>query len=659
MNNKFKIGLVGISLIGNVFLSAYISMVVYAYIISDSISKIHVDFNLMKIMASIIKYPMHLYFFAGLYIFLTAGSIFIIYNFSNFEKTKLKKITKDIEVPIAYGEKQHGSARFLKENEYDTVFDNYKINPNRNIFKKLIETGYDDLKGGDEDWNNIKILNNKDIEEGKKLFKEKGGGIVAGMSGKNTEKIYYLSDDTHSLCIGATGSGKSRHLVIQTICTLGLSGESLLVTDPKRELFDYTNVFMKKLGYNVVFMDFKNPEKSMSYNFLQPIIDAANNNDRAKMEASAWDLVQILVGEPTGNQEKIWVNGELSVIAAAVISVVWDNRKRPKFQTMSNVYYFMGEMCKDVGGIMPIELYIQRQEPTHPARPLLYISNLAPSRVRGSFYTSAMTTLKLFSGVDMYNISYKSDFSLASLGEKKTIFYIILPDERTTYYPIASLIVTQLYLDLVVVADKHGGRLPIRVNNVLDEFGNFATIDNFDTKLTVSRSRGIRYYLFLQSFKQLEVKYTKELAGIIAGNCHNWIYLWSADDDTNKKISETLGNYTTSSYSFTSSKNIKDTSQSVNFLQRPLLTHDEVGRIKRPYQLFLTNNPPAMMTSAGLEKWFFNSMLGLGDVKHNEQVRIIRDSKRVINTNNKKIQIDWDNFTYWQDLAKAITESRK
>ena len=95
----------------------------------------------------------------------------------------------------------------------------------------------------------------------------KKGGVVVGMRKEgDKEKIYFVGDDCHLLCVGATRSGKSRCLVLESICLLGLAGESIFCSDPKAELFHYTADFLKKLGYEVLVLDFKNPEKSMRYN---------------------------------------------------------------------------------------------------------------------------------------------------------------------------------------------------------------------------------------------------------------------------------------------------------------------------------------------------------------------------------------------------------
>ena len=212
---------------------------------------------------------------------------------------------------------------------------------------------------------------------------------------------------------------------------MGLAGESIFCSDPKAELFHYTADFLKKLGYEVLVLDFKNPEKSMRYNLLQPIIDAISEGDTDRAEMLAWDLTNNLVGKPEG--EKIWTNGECSIIAAAILCVVCDNQKRPEFQNMTNVYWFISEMCRTIGNKMPLLEYVKKLSPSHPARALLSISDVAPSRTRGSFYTSALTTLRLFTSKSIYAITHTSDFSfvimgVAGIGKSTVVKHIMLSE---------------------------------------------------------------------------------------------------------------------------------------------------------------------------------------------------------------------------------------
>lgn len=487
------------------------------------------------------------------------------------------------------------------------------------------------------------------------------GGIVIGMKREgDCERIYYVGEDSHLLCIGATRSGKSRCLVIQSICTLGLAGESICVSDPKAELFQYTSAFLKKLGYDVLCLDFKTPAKSMRYNLLQPIIDAINDEDTDRAEMLAWDLTNNLVGKPQG--EKIWTNGECSIIAAAILCVVCDNRIRPELQNMTNVYWFISEMCKTIGGKMPILEYVKKLPNAHPARALLSISDVAPSRTRGSFYTSALTTLRLFTSKSIYAITHKSDFSLADMGRKKQALFIILPDQKTTFYPIASLIVSQQYELLAEMADRRGGRLERRVNFVLEEFGNFVAISDMTNKLTVAAGRGMRYSLYIQGFSQLVEKYDENIADTIKANCQTWVYLQADDPETLREISDKLGNYTTSSYQLSANHakyNTPSSSHSVSLTERKLLNTDEVRRVRRPYQIVTSRNHPAMMYAPDLSKWYFNRMLGLGDEEHNRRVREKRENNRPIITDTRQEISLWNIWVYYQkDIMRRLAQQK-
>ena len=489
----------------------------------------------------------------------------------------------------------------------------------------------------------------------------KRGGVVVGMRKEGgKERIYFVGEDCHLLCVGATRSGKSRCLVLQSICLLGLAGESIFCSDPKVELYQYTAEFLKKLGYQVLVLDFKNPEKSMRYNLLQPVIDAVNAGDTDRAEMLAWDLTNNLVGKPEG--EKIWTNGECSIIAAAILCVVCDNKNRPEFQNMTNVYWFISEMCRTIGNKIPLLEYVKKLAPSHPARALLSISDVAPSRTRGSFYTSALTTLRLFTSKSIYAITHQSDFTLSEMGSKKQALFVILPDERTTFYPVASLIVSQQYEMLAETADRRGGRLERRVNFLLDEYGNFTPISDMTNKLTVAAGRGMRYALFVQGFDQLEEKYSKVIANTIKGNCQTWAYLQSDDPETLREISEKLGSYTTSSYQLSASHGkytTPSTSHSVSLTERKLLTTDEVRRVKRPYQIITSRNHPALMYAPDLSQWHFNKMLGLGDMEHNRRLREEREKKRPVITDTRQEIALWNIWIYYQkDIMRRLAQQK-
>ena len=609
-----------IMLIVTIPICAFISTIVHFNLIGQftSIS----DINSKTVIQSILESKKHLQLY-GLLQFLFMLFIFLIafIETNNIYESKVGNVTDKIKTPFIVGQGQHGTARWLKNNEYEKVFD-------KNILYEK------------------ETINNNQLQN----IKFNNGGLVVGYNKKkDKEEIYYIGDNTHSLTVGATRSGKTRTIVLQTIGNLGLAGESMIISDPKGEIYDYTSKFLEDIGYETIAIDFKNPQKSNRYNFLQPVIDAVNEEDYRKAEEYAWDITTSLVGNEESKMERIWKDGEMSIIAGTIMAVVYENKEHPEFQNLTNVYSFIAEMCRTEDGQMPINEYINDLDENNPATRIFNIARIAPEKTRGSFFTSALATLKLFTSESIYEMTSDSDFSLKDTSERKRVIYIILPDERVTYYSLASLFVNQQYTNLVEVADSRGGELKNRTNFVLDEFGNFTTIPAFSNMLTVGGGRKIRFNIFLQSFAQLEQKYTKEGAENILDNCQTWIYLKTANIETATKIMKKLGNYTTSSYSKSSSYNknqIGSNSESMNLISRPLLTEDEILRIERPYVLIINaGNYPAITKIPDLSKWRFNKFYGLGDKEHNRKVREERENSRKIREQKKvKLWGVWNEY---------------
>lgn len=532
-----------------------------------------------------------------------AGILCLDSNRQNY-KSKLIQITPDIYIPAPAGQNQCGSAKFLDKSAYDKAFC-YVTIP-KDIIKK----------------NTLKI----DIPS--------GGFVIGKEDTKEGEKIYYIDTDTHVLAVGATRSGKTRCAVLQSIGLLALAGESIIATDVKGELVDYTRPFLEKLGYEVRTINYDEPVYSDLWNYLQVIIDYVDADDLPAAIDATWDLTSQLVGEAKG--EKIWNDGEASMIAAAIMAVVYDNRfgENRKYRNLANVYYFLVNMCKTVGNILPLSVYVAKLPENHPAKGLLGVSDIAPSRTRGSFYTAAVMTLKLFTNPYIANMSSASSFDPAELGRRKMAVFIVLPDDRQTYHSLATLFVAQMYTILSKEAKKNGGRLNNRVNVLADEFGNFAKIANFKQMLTVSGGKGIRYYLFVQDFAQIEEIYEKTGLRTIRGNCETWVYLQSDDPETLKEISEKLDKYTTSSYTTNMSSNrnntmVTSTGSSNNLVGRELLTTADLKRIKRPYSLVTSRADPAIMYAPDLSQWQFNKMFGMGSPEHNMKLRQERQAQRV------------------------------
>jgi type IV secretion system protein VirD4 len=292
----------------------------------------------------------------------------------------------------------------------------------------------------------------------------------------------------------------------------------MLISDVKGELYLYTAEKLKELGYDVIAIDYINFLKSNKYNYLDIIINAVEDDNIPLAESLVSDMVNILV-EKNDKTEPIWKNGEMSVIKTAIMAVVLENKGKREYQTLANAYYFVAEMFKpDKFGKMPIDEYMDSKEANDPIKKFFAVAGTAPSKTRGSFVAAALSTLQMFINEYVASNTQKSDFNLRNFAEKKTAIFILLPDDRDTYHKLGSLLVQQLYTSLVEASRKDGGELKIRMNFILDEFANFTKIDTFQSMLTVSRGRNIRFVICLQSFAQIEERYGKEGAQNIMDN---------------------------------------------------------------------------------------------------------------------------------------------
>lgn len=532
------------------------------------------------------------------------------------------RITPDIKTPAPAGQGQHGTAKWLTKKELEQTFASCIIDQNT----RQLESGG-------------LVIGKQDLRNGK-------------------EKVYYIRDMIHSITLGATRSGKTRHEVLETIGLCGLAGESIVVTDIKGELYDYTAPYLRELGYEVNVMDYDEQVLSDANNPLQPVIDKIDEGDISAAIDACWDIVSQLVGEAKG--ERIWNDGECSAIAGAIMAVCYDNRKpeNHKYRNMTNVYYFLVEMCTSIGGFLPLNFYRLRLPDTHPCKAVLAVADIAPRETRGSFYTSALLTLRLFSNPNLYSITRSSSFHLDDLGKKKSALFIILPEDRKTYHPLATLFVTQIYSRLSYLAKQRGGELSVPVNFVCDEFGNFAKIPNFIQMLTVAGGKRIRFHLFLQDYAQLDSVYERDAAKTIRGNCEIKVYLRSADPDTREIISKDLGKYTTKGYSLNYSRHRSDqSSSSSNLVGRELLTPDEIGRIKRPYSLVMSSSHPAILYAPDISQWSFNKRFGMGDREHNVQLRQQRHGERKEHE-AKEIEL-WGIWKRYQEEARKEAKKAK
>ena len=540
---------------------------------------------------------------------------------STLKDVRTISVTEDISIPKAVGNGQHGSARFASQAEVEKMFSVFEFS-------------------------------------GTESIPDAGGLVVEMRKVKGKERIRYVGGNQHSLVLGSTGIGKTRRILFQTVWLQLMAGNSVVATDVKGEIFYYTEPYAKKLGYQTLAFDLRTPEKSVRYNFLQPILNALEESDRAKAIDCTWDLVSVPVEEPKG--EPLWYNGETATIAAAILCVAIE--APTQHRNLTNVYYFLSYMCMmdpDTGKT-PLSYYLQTLPDDHPARTVFAIAQVAASRTRSSFYTSALGTLRLFTNPKVAFMTAESDFQLKNIGREKTILYLMIPDEKKTLYPLASLLIQQLYIAQVETANENGLRLPVSTDYDLDEIGNFPTIPVLENIASAGRSRGVRLNLFLQDYQQMETKY-KDSFETIKTCCTVKVLLRTDNPKSVKEISESLGQYTVEVASASTSTNTgrrmeASYSSSSNMTGRPLLTPDEVKRIKSPAALVMKlAEHPVITRLPDLSEYRVNGLWGLGDEEHNQKIVKQREARRMARVTDSDIPL----WGIWNKYKKMLEEDAK
>ena len=447
-------------------------------------------------------------------------------------------------------------------------------------------------------------------------------GTIFGMekSKYGNEKVWYNKADMHVLLIAATRSGKSRKIFMPTIWTLAEAEESMVIGDPKGELYISTKDYLIRKGYNIISLNLREPAKGNQWNMLYPAVKAVEENDIPKAIEFAWNIATSFINkESAQTTEPIWINGAQSVIAALIIATILNADLRCQ-KHMSTVYYLLSELAPELkDGTIPLNDYMDSLPHRHPAKDAFAGARIAAAKTRASFFVSVLSELRLFTDPNIQDMTSKQDHDIERIGIDKTAVFLIIPDESKTRNIFATLYIDQLYQALVGLANKKGGRIPRRVNFLLDEFGNLPSIPEFDTKLTVAGGRGMRFTLSVQDLAQIKKLY-KDNSTTITGNCHIWIYLKTKDPETSKKISEMTGKYTVATDNVSSTVQSKGHSSTVGegLTGRPLLTDDEVRRWDIEESLvFPMSSFPARYPLPDLSFWKANDDYGFvrtGDI---------------------------------------------
>lgn len=385
----------------------------------------------------------------------------------------------------------------------------------------------------------------KEIKEDKGVEKVIPGADTSDVAGVpliiKKDEIWVDNGEYHNLVIGATGSGKTQTVIFPTVEVLAKKRESMIITDPKGEIYEQTSNMLKDKGYNVLVLNFRDPQQGNSWNPLSLPYRIYKEGNQDKAIELLDDLAaNILYEEKSGNADPFWEKTSADYFAGLALGMFEDTTEDKVNLNSISLMTTVGE--EKFGGSTYIKEYFTMKDPASPAYTNASGTIMAPSETKGSIISVFKQKIKLFaSRENLSEMLSHSDFSLEEIGEKPTVLYIVIQDEKKTYHSLVTILLKQCYETLISTAQKHGGKLPVRTNFLLDEFANMPPLKDITTMITAARSRQIRFTMIIQNFAQLDQVYGKENAETIKGNCGNIIYLITTELKALEEISKMCG----------------------------------------------------------------------------------------------------------------------
>ena len=364
-----------------------------------------------------------------------------------------------------------------------------------------------------------------------------GAGVPLINDGKN---IWVDDSDYHSMVIGSTGSGKSENIVKPMVNLLAKKGESIIINDPKAELYKYCGDYLKEQGYNIIVLNFREPDKGNAWSPLAMPYYYFKNGNMDKAIELVEDIANNILVDPKNKDSAFWEKSAADYFAALAIGLFRDAKEEEINFNSINVMSTIGE--ERFGGSNYIKEYFALKGESSPE----YISGSttfnAPSETKGGILSTFRQKIRIFSTREhLAEMLSHSDFDMRTIGDQKTAVFLIIHDEKTTYHSLLTIFIKQCYETLIEVAQSQGGKLKYRTNFILDEFANMPPLQDVDSMVSAARSRDIRFTFIIQNFSQLNDVYGKEIAETLKGNCGNLIYLISTEMAALEEISKMCG----------------------------------------------------------------------------------------------------------------------
>ena len=357
----------------------------------------------------------------------------------------------------------------------------------------------------------------------------------------NDKEMWVDNGESHTLVIGATGSGKTQTVILPMVHSLAMARESMIITDPKGEIYEKTSNMLRARGYQILLLNFRDPQNGNAWNPMSLPYQMYKAGDQDKAIELLDDLaLNILYDDSNKNADPFWEKTSADYFSGVALGLFEDAKPDEININSISLATTVGE--EKFGGSTYIKEYFAGKDPSSPASINASSTIMAPSETKGSILSVFKQKVKLFaSRENLSEMLSHSDINLETIGERPTAVFIVIQDEKKTYHSLVTILLKQIYETLIRVAQKHGGKLPVRTNFLLDEFANMPPLKDVTTMITAARSRLIRFTMIVQNFAQLDDVYGKEEAETIRGNCGNIIYLITTELKALEEISKMCG----------------------------------------------------------------------------------------------------------------------
>ena len=440
-------------------------------------------------------------------------------------------------------------------------------------------------------------------------------GLVLGCTGKKGQLTALVdSDDIHCLMIGASGVGKTAFFLYPNLEYACASGMSFFASDTKGDLArNYGAIARDCYGYQVAVVDLRNPTRSDGYNLLTLINhymdvcrkDPTNLAARAKAEKYAKILSKTIInpdGENFAQNQYFYDAAEGVLTAVTLLLAEYLPPKRihgelRERRHIVSVFKLVQELIAPsiLPGKNEFQLLMDRLPEEHKAKWFSGSALTAAEQSMASVMSTVLSRLNTFLDSELEQVlCFDSAIDAESFASKRSAIFLILPEEDATKNFMAGLMIQTLSRELFSVADEHDGKLPNRVVFFCDELG---TMPAFDIRplFSAGRSRRLTLVPIIQSLAQLEKNYGKEGAEILTDNCQDTIFGgFAPNSQTAEVLSKALGSRTVMSGSISRGKN--DTSQSLQMIERPLMTPDELKSIPKGHFIVMKTGTHPMQT---------------------------------------------------------------